>query len=1067
MTPAPGKSQSLKSQGLKLLRRTVVQSEFKPTANQSAVIDSVLNSTDSRLIVYGPAGSGKSATLVESVVRKIANGFNSNSILVLAYGRERASQLRDEIVIQSGASAFEPLVRTFHSLAFSIINTQLDLDSPKYVLISGAEQDSFIRDLLAHPENSPGVNWPAELSAALGTRGFARELRDLMLRASERNFSYKKLIEKAQLLNEPWWIPAAKFWESYDNILGLRYGIVPGTPLRIDPSSIISLAINQLRTDAKLLAEWQNRFKLILVDEFQESDSAQRELLELLSGPQVCIFADPNSTVGQFRGAEPEGISTFVRNNKYKSAYLDQALRGTPSINDLTRAITEKLPNRTGIGLVKEIEFIGKDRGVDVAKLANQVDCANYIAHAFRTAHLQGGLAWSQMAVILRSPGAAVASLTRAFALNNIPVEIDADALSLGENPAVTPILTIAEIALGRVALTPANWEAIEELLLSEFGGADALSLRQMRIDIAKVRSDDGATRSSTEIILSILNENDAPLPWEQIKSLKQIADLIAAARLEIKRGGDISDLIWAIWSSAKSYDGATMANSWRTRAIAGGVRGAAADRDLDAVIQLFESARRFAERMPGAGPQLFIDQIRGESILSDAITAQGQRTEVVRVMTVHSTKGLEWELVALTGLQEGIWPNLRARGSLLGSERLVESERSGMESLVARSEIEASAASALIEDERRLLGVALSRAKSGLIVTAFSKDDDSEPSQYFEEIYEHIYGNSSEDASVKDLPRSLTPQALVATLRRNLMTGTPDEKEFAAGLLKTLANEGITSADPGSWLGASELSSFEPSLPILEKVSVSPSNLQSFSECGLKWFIEKSGGRDGDSTAQLLGIAIHALAAMLKENPDMQVKEMEDRLASNWALIDGNKGWVRDYQFTRAVEKLRKFYEWQKKNPNSLFAVEAKFHKEIGRAIFNGSVDRVEIDAQGRVYIVDLKSGASDVTKDAAQEHKQLAGYQLAIYEESFTEIKPGGESGGAELVFLGNDSKSASVKKQGPLDHQTIKAQVIEAADAMSAAQFSATVNKHCRTCSVSLICPIQPQGRSVIEP
>ena len=118
-----------------MLRRTVVQSEFKPTANQSAVIDSVLNSTDSRLIVYGPAGSGKSATLVESVVRKIAAGFDSNSILVLAYGRERASQLRDEIVIQSGASAFEPLVRTFHSLAFSIINTQLDLDSPKYVLI--------------------------------------------------------------------------------------------------------------------------------------------------------------------------------------------------------------------------------------------------------------------------------------------------------------------------------------------------------------------------------------------------------------------------------------------------------------------------------------------------------------------------------------------------------------------------------------------------------------------------------------------------------------------------------------------------------------------------------------------------------------------------------------------------------------------------------------------------------------------------------------------------------------------------------------------------------------------
>ena len=118
-------------------------------------------------------------------------------------------------------------------------------------------------------------------------------------------------------------------------------------------------------------------------------------------------------------------------------------------------------------------------------------------------------------------------------------------------------------------------------------------------------------------------------------------------------------------------------------------------------------------------------------------------------------------------------------------------------------------------------------------------------------------------------------------------------------------------------------------------------------------------------------------------------------------------------------------------------------------------------------MYIVDLKSGASDVSRIAAQDHKQLAGYQLAIYEESFTEIQPGSQSGGAELVFLGNDSKSASVKKQGPLDHQTIKEEVIAAADAMSSAEFSATVNKHCRTCAVSLICPIQPQGRSVIEP
>ena len=79
------------------------------------------------------------------MVSQIKGGLDPDSILVLTYGRERASELRDQIVIQSGASAFEPVVRTFHSLAFSIINTQINSDDPKYVLISGAEQDSFIR----------------------------------------------------------------------------------------------------------------------------------------------------------------------------------------------------------------------------------------------------------------------------------------------------------------------------------------------------------------------------------------------------------------------------------------------------------------------------------------------------------------------------------------------------------------------------------------------------------------------------------------------------------------------------------------------------------------------------------------------------------------------------------------------------------------------------------------------------------------------------------------------------------------------------------------------------------
>jgi superfamily I DNA/RNA helicase len=1058
---------------IELIRPVVEASNFVATAEQKLVIDS----DAPRLIVFGGPGTGKTSTLVETVVSLINSdgakpGIDPNSILVLTYGRERASELRDQIVIQSGANAFEPIVRTFHSLAFSIINTQVDSDDPKYVLISGAEQDSFIRELLANPEYSPQVKWPKVLEPALSTKGFAKELRDLILRASERNFTYKQLIEKGHLLNEPWWEPAANFWKIYDEILGIRYGFISGAAKRIDSSSIISQAISDLNKKSKIRETFQNKFKIIVIDEFQESDNSQRDLLDLLASDRVILFADPQSAIGQFRGADPEGVRAYAGNNGYKEFELTTAIRTPAAITELSNAISSKFRNPGKTIKVANDATSGIDTGkIDVAKLASQSDCANYIAHAFRTAHLRDGIAWSQMAVILRSPGAGVSAISRAFALNNIPIQIDSDAQALGENPAIKPILTIAQIALGKIKLVPSNWELIEEVLFSEFGGADALSLRQMRIDIGKLREPGDDAKSSTQLILEIIDNNDAPLPWDQLLSLKRIADVIAEARKVVRMNSkgankvDIADLIWAIWSTAKNYEGDSLANTWRSRALKGGMRGAAADRDLDAVITLFESARRFAERMPGSDPQLFLDQILSESIQSDAIAARGQRGEVVSVMTVHSAKGLEWDLVAITGLQEGVWPNLKARGSLLGSERLVESERT---QATARREIESSAANALVEDERRLLKVAISRAKTALVVTAYSKEDDSEPSQYFEEIYEVVHGISSIDAEVVDLPRSLTPQALVSTLRQNLEASDAGNKEFSARLLRTLANKEIQSAKVENWLGGLKLSTNEPILPPDAQVSVSPSNLQSFSECGLKWFIEKSGGRDGDSTAQLLGIAIHSLAAMLKGEPGLTFDELATRLENGWQLIDGNKGWVRDYQFKLALEKLEKFYKWHATNKSNrnLFAVEAEFEKVIGRALFNGSVDRVEVDDEGRVYIVDLKTGAPDITKKKAEDHKQLAGYQLAVYEEAFTGESPGTQSAGAELLFLGTDTKSASAKPQPVKDHEMIKAEVIAAADAMSANEFTATVNDRCRMCAVKGLCPIQPQGRTVID-
>jgi superfamily I DNA/RNA helicase/RecB family exonuclease len=985
--------------------------------------DEVISHSGAPLIVHGGPGTGKTTTLIKKTVKLIKDGIEPNSILVLTYGRETASAIRDEIVLQSGATAFEPLVRTFHSLAFSLINTKENLDDPSFVLISGAEQDALIRQLL-ETDISKSL-WPKELQQALSTRGFAREVRDLILRAQEHNLKPSDLASKGKELKEPWWEAAAKFWESYRDVLALASGTVSEASVRVDSSQIITKAIDHLKKRPDLLNNLRGRYKYILVDEFQESAASHRELLDLLASAELTLFVDTDSTIGAFRGADPDGAKKYLKEKNYKSIDLSDKFRG----KDLTRNAT---------------------------KLTSAADAANYIAYQFRSAHLKGDIPWSEMAVIVRSPGASVSALARAFALNGIPFEIDANALALNENPAVKPLITVAKIATGKLPLNKSNWPDIEELLRSEYGGIDSISLRQIRLTLSKDRTEEDP-KSSIEIILDILDSGISPIPWEQALPLQRISDLIKAARKAAKTKGNIADIFWAIWQAARDYDGRFIQEVWREAALNGGGRGASADRDLDAVIQLFENARRFVERLPDSKPNQFIEQITSESILSDAITAKGVRESVVSILTVHSAKGREWEVVALAGLQEGIWPNYKARGTLLGSERLAEHMLTGLKS---RSELEKSLRNALIVDEKRLLFVAQSRAKSSLITVAHSEED-SEPSEFFEEIYYDVNERSSYDDDAIRAPRALTPPAVIAQLREGVEKGDKN----SAAVLNLLAEKNFAMANADNWLGAKEISSDESAIAEDKDVRVSPSNLQSFSECGFKWFIERSGGRDGDSTAQLLGTAIHAMAEKLFNDPNFSKADMEIYLKENWKLIDQSKGWIKEHEYRDALEKIDKLWVWHNGNKRKLIAVEADFETKIGRALFIGSVDRVEKDEAGKIYIVDLKSGKEISAKDAA-ENKQLAGYQLAVLEEAFKDESIRGDVSGSSLVYLGTDNKGAAVRDQGPIDHKVVRQEVAQAAEAMGAKEFIATVNDRCRKCPVKKVCPVQANGRTVLD-
>jgi superfamily I DNA/RNA helicase/CRISPR/Cas system-associated exonuclease Cas4 (RecB family) len=1034
---------TVSKQPFSLVRQVLQAAPTALDAEQLAVVAH----RGSPIVVQGGPGTGKTTVLIEAALARIEQGQNPDSVLLVTYGRERASELRDAIALRTTKTMFEPLARTFHSLAFSILKMKAKND-PDPILLSGPEQENYIRELLQGDIVDGYKEWPEDLHKALTTGGFARELRDLILRASERGIDADQLAQLGAQEGEKYWQAAAAFWKRYSNSMIMREISAQDAKLRIDPSELVSRASIHLRNNPELLDQLRNRFTTIMVDEFQESDPAQRELLALLAGSDVIICADADSAVGRFRGADPDGLAAALDPYRSKEVVLSHVYRSGKAVFAVGHQYVQGF--RGSPDTRKRTEANENQGFVGVHRFRSAAEEAAFIAHQFRSAHLREGISYSDMAVVLRTPGVQASALRRAFSQVGIPVASELQALA--GNPAITPFLLLARVAIGA---QPLNLDTAERLLLSEFGGADSISLRRIRRAMITARPE-GDERSGTQLLLDAIL--DGHLFIEGADSVLRVHELLKGAKAIARNKSALADdLLWFIWDNAITSDGQKLATAWRNQALRPGIRGAAADRDLDAMMQLFDSAARYSERFPLSGPAAFINEVAQEEIAGDVITAKGVRPDFVEILTVHSAKGRQWDLVAIAGLQEGTWPNLKQRSSLLGAERLVERKRNPD---IPRDQLDVIAANGLMQDEQRLFHVALTRAKQSLFITAVQREDE-EPSQFFEAIEVMVNKTDDEDEHViTDVPRPITAPALVAELRAQL--AGPKAKE-AAALLKAMSTEGIHLANPDSWIGSVPLSTDAPVIDADKEVVVSPSGAESFVECGLKWFLQNNGGSDGDSTAQVLGSAIHAFAAKMVLEPGTTREQLIDSLQSSWKLIDPESGWVSASHLESAVIMLEKFVEYHKDTKREVKGAELRFDVKLGRARIIGTVDRLEVEADGSLFIIDFKTGNTAISKEDAKKNLQLASYQLGVAEGGFAD---GTKSSGAELVYLGTSSAGASIRQQYAIDLEETKATIETIGEGMGAATFFATVNKRCKGCPVRKSCPVQSDGRAVIE-
>ncbi len=1074
------------------------------------------------LVLAGP-GTGKTTTIVAAVADRIERrGIAPERILVLTFSRKAAAELRERITARLRRTTREPLAVTFHSYAYALARREFVLagDEPPR-LLSAPEQLLEVRRMLRGVAQDGGTRWPERLRPALATRGFAEEVRDLLLRAAERGLDGRGLRQLGKQRDRDDWMAAAAFLDRY----AARFDLAPVPAY--DYAEIVRIAAALLGREETRRRE-RGAYDVVLVDEYQDSDPAQESLLMALAGDgrELIAVGDPDQSIYAFRGADVRALTEFP--HRFRTAdgqpapvvALRACRRSGPVLLAASRRVARRLPAapaapggptpgrpiagspapgspisgsptpgslasgsrpRGGSGTHRDLVPVpGAPAGeVRILVADSSTQEAALVADTLRRAHLADGVPWSSMAVLVRSATRQVPLLRRALTAANVPVTVAGDELPLADEPGTRPLLMLLRCALRPSEL---DEQTAVELLCGPLGGTDALGLRRLRRSLQLLADVDPDPRtpgnprvpgnqrtpgSGDMLAAALLDPRDlAVVPDRVAEPAKRAARLLAVAKSAIKAGGSAEDVLWAIW------DASGLAGQWQLLSAAGGPAGAAADRDLDAALALFDQAAHFADSMPPGAPGLFAESLSGQEIAGDTLAERAVREDCVRILTAHRSKGLEWDVVVVAGVQEETWPDLRLRGSLLGVDEL--SEAAGPDQWPGGglgADVDAAMLAAkLLAEERRLFYVAVTRARRRLVVTAAGGEDtDQRPSRFLTE----LAGDEIPVERVADAQgghRWLSMPALVADLRRAAADTErpPAVRQAAAAQLARLAATGVRAAHPREWYALTGLSDDDPIVTEGEAVRLSPSQVESFTRCGLRWLLEAAVGAGRTDVLRHLGTVIHAAAVLAASGA--AERAVADRIDEIWHHLDFGSAWYSAKQRALAERMVRRFLDWHAENPRDLIAVEQALKVRIGQVEITGRVDRLEADDQGRAVVVDLKTGGSAPREDELGRHPQLGVYQLAVLLGAFERFGLA-EPGGAELVQVGKAAGvtlRAKVQRQGALADDPepgwAKDLVETVAAGMAGPVFEARVNPGCRTCPVASCCPVHPEGEQV---
>ncbi|MBM3685668.1 MAG: ATP-dependent helicase [Actinobacteria bacterium] len=1048
-------------------------------------------------VVLGSPGTGATTALIEAITARMTES-SSSRILVVARDRDAVRRMRAALAVRAPAGAL-PTVTTFHGLAYSLVRrtTGPSPDAPMPRLLSGAEEDARIRELLRGAIADGVVPWPADLLAATSTLGFANDLRAMLARARELGLSASDLESIGRGAGVPAWQSLGRLAEIDAEVMALE-GVV-------DYVGLLEMAIDAA-------SGWPERLEHVYVDDFHESGPLHRRLLRALAGPATAtvVAADPDVAAFGFRGGDRLGAMRLIEETGAEVIVLNSVHAGAGPIRSAYQAVRREpalpgLPARHLRDYRHPVvcERADVDTTVEVISHDTWGDLVAWVADDLRRRHLgldgRPGLQWSDIAVIGRSTQD-VESVRRALVAIGVPVRVAAADIPLPDEPAVAVLLAAASAAVEPAALSV---RGAVDLVSGPLLGLDATDVRRLaralregyRQDHSESPAPPG-TELVRDLLVAAMEGAELGVPTAIAAPALAARDRVvalgehlASVRALADAGASPGEVLWQAWSGAlPDADGLAWPERLRRAALAG---HAASGHDIDAVMALFATAERLSDRYSGVvGIRGLLAALQGQRVAAERIATAAPMTPAVALLTPHLSVGIGWKHVVVVGAQEGVWPPpLGGSSALRLPEWSAIVDAAGQQDATATADVAGALRAASTErmaQERRLFALAVSRARSSLVVATVASDADH-PSRFVDDL-----GVESRARAGRP-PRPITIDGLIAALRSVAQEPGCSTQVRAAAVRRLALLADVTDdagvplaprADPATWWGVSDVTPGEvPVRPVDQSVALSGSGLATLRGCPLRWFLSRVMRAEGPrGRALAIGSLVHAMAERAARGEIApEPAAMSAAIDRVWSELSFDAPWESQAErgeVEKALERLCAYL----RHADAPLAVEHPFAVAIPlraaalpggdrEAILRGAIDRIEVTADGRVRLVDFKTARHLPTGPQVQSDPQLGVYQVAVQHGALGDLAPTPTLAGAALVQLRADATDAPgmprVQEQAALsdDDTWLLDDIHQAIARVRAEDFPAVVSEECRTCPYAVACPAQPEGRGVL--